>query len=343
MQKLTPTLSKIEGGNADKVISMKRLPLYLLCLLCGLMACEPDELPIPRHQSGDVSTNAVSLDPTYKYQVYFDLKTNREVGRNLKTAWDLGFETSADGYHIVLNASKFMMAGRSTETEFSQVTDTVGFGLIKNIDAATGNLDSTAIGDWRSGSPIYIIDRGYNEFGLHQGFRKLQVQGMDAQKFTVRFAQLNGANETTLEVLKDSTYNLAFLSFARRDTVHIEPPKKEWDLAFTQFNHVFYEPVFTQYLVTGCLLNRYNTQAIMDSTVRFETIDFVKAQSYKLSPYLNAIGFEWKTYTGSVYITHPKMNYIVRNREGVYFKLHFIDFYDATGKKGSPKWEYQRL
>lgn len=314
----------------------------LVFFVFGLMACEKEELPVPRHESGDVTTSTVSLDPTYKWQVYFDLETNREVGRNLKTAWDLGFETSADGYHIVLNASKFMMAGKSAKTDFAQVTDTIGFGLAKNIDAATGNLDSTAFGDWRNGSPVYIVDRGVNEFGLHQGFRKVQVQGVDAHKFTVRFAQLNGTNETTLEVPKDSTYNLTFLSFAKRDTVHIEPPKKDWDLAFTQFNHVFYEPVFTQYLVTGCLLNRYHTHALMDSTVRFEGIDFAKAQSYNLSSNLNAIGFDWKSYTGSVYITHTKMNYIIRDQNGLYYKLRFIDFYDA-GKKGSPKWEFQKL
>ena len=39
----------------------------------------------------------------------------------------------------------------------------------------------------------------------------------------------------------------------------------------------------------------------------------------------------------------PDMNYVIRDRDGFFYKLRFIDFNNDMGEKGYPKFEYVRL
>lgn len=320
---------------------MKLLILFLSSVMI-LSSCVKEELPVPKHDPGNVITNTVNMGSNYKWQVYFNLKNNTVVGENLKTIWDLGFETSSDGYRIILNSSKAMYAAKTNQTDFSLVTDTTGFSAIKDFDSPTGNMEQTAIGDWRLiPNQVYLIDRGYNELGSHQGFRKIVFQSVDDYFYTIRFSQPNGVGETTLQVPKDNKYNFTFLSFTTSSTVMVEPPKKDWDIVFTQY----LEELSTPYLVAGCLLNRYYTMAKSDSIIGFNSINYDFALTQLLSSNINIIGYDWKEYsfTTSSYIVFPNKTYIIQDQNGFYYKLHFIDFYNSSGIKGNPTFEFQKL
>lgn len=316
--------------------------IVFISLILAFSSCVKEELPIPKHDPGDVITNSVNMGSTYKWQVYFSLKNNTVVGENLKTNWDLGFESSSTGYRIILNSSKVMYAANTNQTDFGLVTDTTGFGINKKFDSPTGNMEYTAIGDWRLiPNQVYLIDRGYNELGTHQGFRKIVFQHVDENSYSIRFSQLNGSGETTLQVSKDSTYNFTFFSFSTSTTVLVEPPKEDWDIVFSQY----LEELSTPYLVTGCLLNRYKTMAKADSITAFNSINYDFALSQLLSSNINVIGYDWKEYnfTTSSYLVFPNKIYIIQDQNGFYYKLHFIDFYSNSGIKGNPTFEFQRL
>lgn len=321
---------------------MKTLLILVLGILL-LSSCKKGELPVPKHDSGNVITSTVNMESNYKYQIYFDLKTNTVVGQNLKTAWDIAFEASPEGNRIRLNGSKAMYAFDTGETDFDAVTDTLGFAAGRSWDEPSGNLDSTAIGEWEGENHVYIIDRGYNENGVSQGFRKIVFESVDETSYKVKFAQLNGTGLTSLTITKDDLYNFQFLSFASSSAVMIEPPKADWDLVFTQYIHVFHEPELTTYLVTGCLLNHSGTMSVYDGTNDFAAIDFSKIAGYSFTTAINTIGYDWKEFNGTTYVVHSEKNYVIEDREGFYYKLHFIDFYNSSGVKGNPKWEYQQL
>jgi hypothetical protein len=317
----------------------------LLLLTVGVCSCMKKELPVPAHEPGNVITTKVNLDATYKFQMYFNLKTNTIVGQNLKTEWDLGCEATADGYHIVLNTAKSMFAMNTGSKDFTAIAfkDTAGFANKKKWDSPTGSLDSTAIGDWRTGSNVYIVDRGYNELGQSMGYEKVQFLAVSDTSYTVLYASLKEAEGKTLSIRKDSTYNFSFLSFdSGGRKVMVEPPKAEWDLVFTQYTHIFYD-LATPYLVTGCLQNRYHTTSLLDTPSVFSEIAFGSVTDKILSPAINTIGYDWKSFNGTKYTTDPKMNYIIKDAGGRYYKLHFTDFYNASGIKGNPNWEYQQL
>lgn len=325
---------------------MKRIVIFFLPIFYLLFSsCEKEELPITPHDPGDIITATVNMDASYKWQIYFDLKTNSIVSQNLKSDWDLGFEASTAGFHVVLNTSKGMYAWNTGDTNFATISDTLGFSFHKKWDETSGNLDSTAIGDWRNTGNVFIIDRGYNELGLHQGFRKIIFQSVDTMNYIIQFANMDGSDEAIYQITKNDNYNFTFFSFNNLgETKIIEPPKSDWDICFTQFTYIFYDEIpITPYLVTGCLLNRYNTQAKMDSAIDFNDIDYDYAVSKTLSILINEIGYGWKGFNGVSYVTYPEMNYIILDSEGEYFKLHFIDFYNSLGVKGNPTFEFQRL
>lgn len=320
---------------------MKKI-LILIPALVFIFSCKKKELPIEKHDPGDVITSSVNLESNYKWQIYFDLKTNTVVGQNLKSIWDLGFECGTNGSHIVLNTSKFMFVYNTHQTNFSAVTDTIGFAINKTWDLPNGDFDSTAIGNWQGNNEVYIIDRGFNEVGTHQGFRKIQFQSVDATSYTVRFSALNGNGDVTLQINKDDNFNFTFLSFSTSNTITVEPPKETWDLVFTQYTHIFHNPT-EPYLVTGCLINRSNTSAVVDSSTAFTQITYDKIPNYTLKTDVDAIGYNWKSYSGSSYSIKYHVNYLIRDRDDIYYKLHFIDYYSPGGLTGSPKWEYQKL
>jgi len=318
--------------------------LLILSLFIVLQACKKEEKPIPKKEPGDVIITSISLGEDYKWQVFYSLKNNKEVSRNLKTDWDLGFECSNQGFHVILNSAKNMGASIIESNDFENTKDTSGFEAKRKVDMPSGNLDSTAIGDWTSGSSAYIIDRGFDEKGNHLGFNKIKLNQVNETSYELLVSNLSGTNTETVLIPKDEAYNFTFLSFNGNKIVKIEPPKNDWDIVFTQYTHVFYNPT-TNYIVVGCLHNRHNTQAGFEKHIKFSDIKLEQAEKIELFKAINTIGYDWKTYSFDLggFITNSEISYIIKDQSGFFYKLRFTDFYDEMGVKGSPVWEFQEL
>lgn len=318
--------------------------LSIILAVVGFTSCERDEKAVPKPLPNDAEHDSLSMGSNYAWQVYYDLETGKMVAKNKKTDWDLGFETAADGFHVFLNSGKSMFVYNTHNSNFDAVNDTAGKLKDRSWDEASGNPDSTAIGDWTKDKYVYLIDRGYDENGERVGFKKVQFLKVDASSYEVKIADINGSNMVQKVIGKDAAYNLMFLSLQASDLVSVEPPKDKWDIVFTQYTHVFYDTEeIMPYLVTGCLMNRYNTEAVKDTVNTFDEINFDLLQTFTFSKAINTIGYDWKIYSNNVYTTNPDFIYIIKNRNDLYFKLHFLDFYNATGEKGSPSFEYQKL
>jgi hypothetical protein len=125
----------------------------------------------------------------------------------------------------------------------------------------------------------------------------------------------------------------------------IEPGAESWDILFTRYRTLIttvYPPLV--YQVTGVLINPGSAVAV-DSSMSFSEIDYIKALTLTYSSQRDIIGYNWKWYdfTSQAFTVKPYINYVIRDMEGVYWKMHFIDFYDSSGLKGYPQYEFQRL
>jgi len=315
--------------------------ILLFILSICLIACETKELPVPMHEQGEALVTEASMGENYDYQLFYSFEKNTVVQKNLKTIWDIGFEATADGFHVILNSSKMMYAYNTQQSNFQSVTDTSGFEQGKKLDASSGNMDSTAMGNWEQGKPVFIIDRGSTIAGSI-GFAKLQINNVDASGYEITFQLLPNGTTTNLHIPKDEAYNYSFLSFENGGKlVSVEPPKADWDLSFTQFS----VEIPTPYLVTGVLLNTYKTTAQRDSMVSFDSIDISFAQQMTFSDARDIIGYDWKyfDFNASTYLVNSSMNFIIKTQNETYYKMHFLDFYNKAGVKGNPKWEFSKL
>lgn len=320
---------------------MRNIIILILSAFC-FSACQPEELPAPKHNQSAALVNEADMGEQYEYQVFYSLRQNAVISKNLKTDWDIAFQNSDDGFHVILNSAKFMATFNTHNTQMQSVTDTPGFGNGLTYDKSDGDLDSTAIGDWRSEKPVYLINRGSDGNGHALGFVKLQINAVDANGYDISFQNLSGGPVNTNHIAKEANHAYTYFSFDDGGkTVSIAPPDNEWDLCFTQFTVKIPIP----YLVTGVLLNPYQTVAAMDSSVSFDKIDIAFAQQKTLSDSEDVIGYEWKYYDfdAGTYTVDPNMNYIIKTQDGAFYKLHFIDFYNSQGIKGYPKWEFSKL
>ncbi len=330
---------------------MRHLILYIFLVFVLTSCFEEDQMVTP-HEAGNLMLGEVELTENYKYQVFYDLGTNSVTNQNLISEWDLGFETSDSGWHVILNTSKMMLAGNTGQTNFESVTSKNGVKL--NFDVSSGNPDSLAIGVWYSTldeTPVtdgfvYIVDRGTGEDGKAAGLKKVSFSLPDKSTYEIRFANLDGSDEQTAIIQKDTS--LAYVCFSfDNGIVDIQPKKENWDLLFTKYSTMLTtdegEPY--PYLVTGVLLNPYKSSVAIDTVSIFETLSFEIAEEEEYFDRQDIIGYHWKEYDfdNDRYITLTDKIFILKTSVGYYYKIRFIDFYNSTGERGYPTFEFLRL
>ena len=322
---------------------MRKIILLFSTLL--FLSCDKKELPVPRHAEGETLIAQVDMGADYKNQIWFSLDGNKVIYKNLKTDWDICFDASPLGYTVLLNGSRAMRVYKTPYSSLTELTDTIGLGANGKADTPGGNPDSTAIGNWRLGNNVYLINRGYNEQGLHTGYYKLKITSVTADQYRFEYGDVFDTRVYQGLVVKDDNYNFIGYSFTSHAQLkNVEPRKTEFDLCFTNYTHLFYDPL-QYYQVTGVLCNTYKTRTMKVTGKNFAAITLNDTLGGKFSSARNAIGYAWKTFdlNTNVYSVDANMCYILMASNGYYYKLHFIDFYTNSGVKGAPKFEFKRL
>lgn len=325
--------------------------LTIISALVFLSGCFPEDTIVPPHEPGDLQVGTVSVGTDYRYQSFYDLNTNREVTMNHSADWDLAFESSTNGHRIILNSAKNMYAGNSYDTLFENVISEEGVKM--KFDQSDGNPDSTAIGEWyeiiddtlRSKKEVYIIDRVLDHNGQLTGYKKVQFD-IEGDFYVIRHADLDNQNDTVYIIQRDPERNFTCFSF-EEGIVEIEPAYNEWSLKFSKYTTMLQtnEGENYPYPVFGALINPYKMAAALDTIHEFSEIVLKDTIDLDLTGNWDVIGYDWKYYNFSqgVYTIVPGYAYVIRDRDGYYYKLRFIDFYNDTGEKGNPEFEFIRL
>ncbi|MBK8339264.1 MAG: HmuY family protein [Flavobacteriales bacterium] len=319
-----------------------QIMMVRMALAGTLSSCLKEELPVPARPRGDVTEVETCMGPGYQDQVWVDLGTRSVRSTNLKTAWDLAFESDPAGWHVLLNGSRLLTVWNCGQQDIALNTDTAGMYAARRIDAPSGALDSTAIGDPRATQDVFVVDLGFNNLGQSLGLRKIQFLEVTTERYLFRTAALDGSGLLEREVVKDPQRTCTMFSFAT-GTISIEPAAGTWDLVFTQYTHQFTDP-FIPYLVTG-VLTPPGVRVSRIPAADFASIVLTDTLAHPFSAQRNAIGYDWKFYSfdDGTYVVDPSLAYIVHDAEGFFHKLHFIDFYSALGVAGCPRWEVAGL
>jgi hypothetical protein len=336
---------------------VKKLLLILVLLNFLFSGCFKEDERIPARDRGEKVTETLAMTQSYKYQVYYSLEDSMATATVDKQSYDLIFENTEAGYRILLNTANFMMASASGKYSFEEVNSFAGLDM--QFDPSYGNLGETAIGNWMTidgadtlfPAEVYVINRGFDDVGNALGYRKIIFDSLKKDRYYFRYAMLNSNEFVSAVVSKSPGQNFSYYSFNTAEQVYPEPAKNSYDLLFTQYTTLLYTNIGEPYpyLVTGVLLNRFQTIAAQDSTKPFDEINLEDALSQTYSDTLDLIGYDWKDVVGDVssgavvYEVKSERTYFIRNQHEFYFKLRFISFYNNAGEKGYPTIEFQRL
>lgn len=330
--------------------------IFSLCtILLLLSSCSKEELALAPPTSSNNTTldstnlipkgvlvsNTVHLKSDYSRQVWFNLGTNTVVKTNLRTDWDLAFDCGESNV-LYLNSALTAGVAFTGEIDFEKVNSDKGLNYIN--EHHSGKKDSLAIGDISHLKEVLIIDRGFNPQGQPLGKFKIQINKIENNVYNMTYSQLDGSNKNTASIAKVEGYNRIAFSFNSNETIQIEPPKLDYDLCFTQYTYTFIDPPIV-YSVNGAIINPYKTSVAKIFNKEFSKITLEDVQSIPFQTHLDVIGHHWKDYNidKGEYTVFVKQNYIVKDSQDNFYKLHFLDFYDENGLTGSPSFEYMRL
>ncbi|MEJ2594887.1 MAG: HmuY family protein [bacterium] len=333
--------------------------LFLLAVVMMLTGCFKKEDPIPANPVGPVEEVVIPMTEYYVNQVYFELSSGEQVSMNKKNDFDLSFACHDTSTLIRLNTATFMEAAETSQTDLSATVDTAG--LSWSFDKSDGNPDSTALKNWiriTAGDTVYsdkvwVINRGISELGFPLGLMKVKFNRMTGDTYHFSYAPFGSNEVRESSVRKNPGYNYVQYGFTDGGEVRqIEPETNKWDLLFTQYTTLLFtdEGDPYPYLVTGTLVNEWGTDVAFDSTMIFNDIELDDVLFLEYSHNTDGIGYEWKELVGDptggdfYYQAKSNINYLIRSKEGIYYKLRFTGFYDQeTGEKGFPTFEFQRL
>ena len=308
----------------------------------SFFSCEKEEIAISPHSPGNIQTNQIELGTDYRFQTFYDLGSNSIVSNNLKTDWDLGFESGIDGYHITLNSSTYSSLAYVDNVS---LYDTISISNLNwTWDSPDGNFDSTAFGDYRNKNGFYVYDRGFDLNGNSRGFKKILIDSINDFSYQIIYSNLDNSEPYSFTVNKDNSVEFTCFSFDLNTIKNIQPPSNDWDLLFTQYTHLYSDTTTPAYLVTGVVLNS-EVLVAEDNSFSFEEINYSMIDQLNFTSNKDAIGFDWKEYNfdEGFYTVNSNLIYIIKDRQQRYFKLRFIDFYNSNGDKGYPTIEIQEL
>ncbi len=314
-------------------------------------ACLKEEERWPAPNPGEVETQQVVIGSDYLTQSYFSLATNSLVKERACCDWDIAFSCGVDSSYVILNSANLSLVSRTGSENFTAVTDTTGMHWLW--DDSSGNLKESALTNW-SEEEVFILDRK----SLSPQLIKFSIQQEGEDTFILHFGALDNSYAHSMTINKDRAYNFVYVSMEGEGAlIDAAPPKEDWDLLFTRYTTTLsYEGEFVPdfieeqedtlaYSVTGALLNPNHGRAFKDKLNSFEDINSELVDESFLSEDLDVIGFDWKNYVfeDNYYEIDIDAVYIIKDADGVYYKLRFTDFYNEDNKRGYPKFEYQRL
>ena len=120
------------------------------------------------------------------------------------------------------------------------------------------------------GDSIYVVKLS------DDSYRKLVIEDLTDEVWTLKYADLDGGNETNL-VIDQNDYpyrNFIYYSFLNEEVLDREPNRGSWDLLFTQYESYVTQDTAQQYYPVSGVLSNLNTKVAEVHDVDVNTEDY---------------------------------------------------------------------
>jgi hypothetical protein len=324
---------------------MHRILPSVLLIIFILSSCFKEDVRLKPY-NGVIT---VIPEPIQLNQSYFDFETGGVLASLPSHAWQLGFECTAEGWHIITNSGGNWFIYNTEQTLLNE-SASMPAKVDHLYDVPSAFPDSTAVGNWTTISPggnnythnVYLL--GQYESGKFKDIKEVVFLSVNDTSYRFSYKEeLSGLSDTIM-ILKNDTAGYVYLQ------VNAEPGKELWDLAFgPYYDMATYFGVTIPYLVGGSFINTGYTEAVLDSVNSFDRIDAGMIPDYEFIRQRDIPGYRWKSVTVDVsgggsatYKVKTNYNYIFHTAEDHYYKLRFLS-YTHQGLSGFPQFEFKKL
>ncbi|MDR2205501.1 MAG: hypothetical protein LBE36_05030 [Flavobacteriaceae bacterium] len=357
-----------------------KILIYSLLGVFAFQSCiNDDETPIaiPNFEGEIVNPNVGGA--AQPNQIWFELSSGNS-SENLRTKWDLGFYCG-DEFKVILNSSALMAAGKiENATDINAISETLDILALEDeiqvanfvaeneqyVDNPAGNISGhTAIAEISendSENGIYLVNMG-NEInteniplgsaqpkGDARGWMKIQIT-RNADGYKIKYADINATTYKEYIIQKNPDYNFVFFSLIDNQEVMVQPEKKHWDICFTVFVNILsgagsyiYSDFVTTNILSGVGAYQVKVPAGTNAT---EVYNNFSASDVDESKFIfddqTAIGSTWRFTGPSGNDVYGDRFYIIKNTDGLYYKLKFNRMTNLEGVRGNPEFEYKPL
>ena len=284
-----------------------------------------------------VITDTVSTGATYVNQVWYSLSAD-EQGNAPKNNWDLAFDVSGFGATILINSITGTTLYNYPKADLSgwATVDTTGLSTWTARWNAETSWAYGAMGNYADPANAYDLDWGTYNLTTHVvtgdsiyiiklangAYKKLAIESLSGSVYNFKYADLDGSNAHTATLDKSaySGKNFGYYSIQSNAALNREPLAANWDLLFTQYTAFIPGP----YTVTGILTN--NNVAVAKCINIANVATYTDWASATFSTNINAIGYNWKTFTGMAYEIQDSTVYFVKTATGDIWKMILTGF-----------------
>ena len=277
----------------------------------------------------------IGMGSSYQYDIYYSFDDGITAFPE-RNNWELAFSTDLYEGNIRVNSGNpvYLYEVAQSNKYWSQITGLPSDAQLlrnSNEDWSIGAFLSNATLDFNygwgnfnfenesiEGEKIYIID-------YPEGQKKIRINNFYMGVFNFTIANLDGSNEETI-IIDSSLYqdkNFIYFSLNNNQIIDREPEKDNWDLLFSRYEeeYVTLNNDTMPYVVTGVLSNQ-NLTYQFDGSINQNPDIFLLNFNYDI----NAIGYDWKEYTGSFIMVPNRSYFIFSQDEATLYKIVFESF-----------------
>ncbi|MEM9885246.1 MAG: T9SS type A sorting domain-containing protein [Bacteroidota bacterium] len=280
----------------------------------------------------DLDNDVEVVVPSTDWDLAFTAFGLQDAGIHVNEAVDLSFGPPAPAVELYRAGTNDLSAVTEFDTTFVRLYNTEqnwAFGAL-NVEVTPENPLDYGWGVYNPTTRQVVGDEVF-VIRLRSGvFKKFMIENLNATVYNIKYANLDGSDEQTASIDKNNHADgLAFFSFDTGMTLDLAVGG--FDFVYTRYQTKLFDPGTggdLDYIVTG-MLSAPGVEVAKIEGVDPASVD--ETTQLEFSSDLDAIGFDWKTFSFSSGWSLPdNLAYVVKTAEGQLYKMVFIDFEGST-------------
>ncbi len=221
----------------------------------------------------------------------------------------------------------------------SQSVDTTGMSSWGKMFNSTASWEEGAFSYNQTGHPDYgwgiynMLTHSVTADSFHiikllnASYKKLWIveKNSAANKFSFKYADLNGENETSVEIDCNDYSTVNFIDYSLSDgqIVENEPASDSWDLVLTKIYHQE-----MNYVVTAFLVNEGLEVSVFEAADSLTAAGATLADTTEFTDSIAAIGNSWYELAGMSIQPLDTLVYFVKKEDGDIYKMQ-VTFFES--------------